>query len=95
MTKILYALDVWGPNQLITAMDTLRAADIADLLEQINPYDRGRLVRPYDCKFDGEILTKLQEGLPEEIIGLLKPGVLANASRNLETDDLWDLFQDF
>ena len=67
---------------------------IVDLLEQINPFDRGLLIRLYDREFDGEILTELQEGLLEEIIGLLKPDVFADAVRNFETDDVVDLVED-
>ncbi len=94
VAKILYALDVQDRDQLIASMDPLHPADIADLLEQINPYDRSRLIRLYDREFDGEILTELQEGLREEIIGLLRPDVLAEAVRDLETDDVVDLVED-
>ena len=94
VAKILHALDVQDRDQLIASMDPLHPADIADLLEQINPYDRSRLIRLYDREFDGEILTELQEGLREEIIGLLRPDVLTEAVRDLETDDVVDLVED-
>ena len=72
VAEILYALDARDRGQLITAMDPLHIADIADLLEQISSFDRSRLIRLYDREFDGETLTELQEGLREEIIDLLK-----------------------
>ena len=80
--------------QLISILGPLHAADIADLLEQISAYDRKRLVLLYDREFDGEILAELEEGVREDIIALLKPEVLAEAVRELESDDVVDILED-
>ena len=48
-------------DKLIELMEPLHPADIADLLEQINPHDRARLIRLYDKEFDGDILSELDE----------------------------------
>ena len=93
VAEILYTLDARDRGKLITAMDPLNPAHIADLLEQIKSFDRSRLIQLYDREFDGENLTELQEGLREEIIGLLKPKVFADLVRNLETDDVVDLVE--
>lgn len=94
VAAILYAVDVDDRERLVELMEPLHAADIADLLEQINSYDRGRLVRLYDREFDGEILSELEEGVREEIIGMLAPQVLAEAVRELDSDDVVDLVED-
>jgi magnesium transporter len=75
-------------------MEDLHAADIADLLEQINSYDRTRLIRLFGREFDGEILSELDESIREEVIATLNPTVLADAVRELETDDVVDLVED-
>ena len=93
LAKILYALDAGDRGQLIYAMDPLPHAGIAYLLEQINAFDLSRF-KLYDREFDGEILTELQDGLREAVIVLLKTDVLADAVRNIETDDLVDLIED-
>jgi magnesium transporter len=80
--------------QLISILGPLHAADIADLLEQISAYDRKRLVLLYDREFDGEILAELEEGVREDIIALLKPEVLAEAVRELESDDAVGILED-
>ena len=80
--------------QLISILGPLHAADIADLLEQISAYDRKRLVLLYDREFDGEILAELEEGVREDIIALLTPEVLAEAVRELESDDVVDILED-
>ncbi|WP_171173776.1 magnesium transporter [Ruegeria sp. HKCCD8929] len=94
VTAILYAVDVDDRDKLVELMEPLHPADIADLLEQINTFDRARLIRLYDREFDGEILSELEEGLREEVIGVLRPDVLAEAVRELESDDVVDLLED-
>ena len=94
VAKILYAVDIGDRDQLVALMEPLHAADIADLLEQINAFDRMRLIRLYDREFDGEILSELDEVIREEVIGILTPQVLAEAVRELDSDDVVDLLED-
>jgi magnesium transporter len=94
VAQILFVVDREDRDQLLALMEPLHAADIADLLEQINPYDRTRLVRLYGQEFDGEILSELDEALREDVIAALNPQVLAEAVRDLETDDVVDLIED-
>ena len=91
---ILYAVDIEDKVQLTELMEPLHAADIADLLEQINSFDRSRLLRLYDREFDGDILSELDEGIREEVISVLTPQVLADAVRDLDSDDVVDLVED-
>ena len=94
ISAILYAVEIEDRAKLTELMEPLHAADIADLLEQINPFDRARLIRLYDRAFDGEILTELEEGLREDVIAVLKPEVLVEAVRDLDSDDIVDLVED-
>ena len=90
----LYAVEVGDRQRLIDLLEPLHAADIADILEQINPFDRRRLVQLYDREFDGEILSELDESIREDVISVLKPDVLAEAVREMESDDIVDLVED-
>ncbi|MWD29552.1 magnesium transporter [Aquicoccus sp. SCR17] len=94
VSAILYAVETGDKDQLVELMEPLHAADIADLLEQINAYDRRRLIELYGREFDGDILSELDEGVREEIIPLLHPEVLADAVRELDSDDVVDLIED-
>ena len=94
MAHIIYCLDVEDRAQLIEVLEPLHPADIADALEQMNAYDRRRLVTLYDQEFAGDILTELDESIREEIMALLRPEVLAEAVRDLESDDVVDLLED-
>ena len=94
VATILHTVDRGDQQQLLTLMEPLHPADIADLLEQLNAHDRRRLVQLYGQEFDGDILSELDEGLREEIIAVLQPDVLAEAVRDLETADVVDLVED-
>ncbi len=94
VAAILYAVDVQDKDQLTKLMQPLHAADIADLLEQINAFDRAQLIHLYGHEFDGEILSELEESVREEVLPILHPQVLAEAVRDLETDDVVDLVED-
>ncbi|WP_372574258.1 magnesium transporter [Ruegeria jejuensis] len=94
VSAILYAVDVQDRDKLIELMEPLHPADIADLLEQINAHDRARLIRLYDKEFDGDILSELDDSVREEVINVLHPHVLAEAVRELESDDVVDLVED-
>lgn len=94
ISAILYTVEVQDRERLVGSMEPLHAADIADMLEQMNAYDRMRLIRLYDLEFDGDILTELDESIREEVIQILKPEVLADAVRELDSDDVVDLLED-
>ena len=94
VARMIYAVDIDDQALLLKEMAELHPADIADLLEQINAFDRRRLIELYGSEFDGDILSELDEGLRQEVIGLLPPEVLADAVRDLESDDVVDLVED-
>ncbi|WP_238364220.1 magnesium transporter [Mesobacterium pallidum] len=94
LAAILYAVEVQDREKLIELMEPLHAADIADMLEQVNAYDRRRLIELYGTEFDGEILSEVDESIREEVIAVLHPEVLAEAVRELDSDDVVDLLED-
>ncbi len=94
VARIIYAVDNADQALLWQELDPLHPADIADLLEQINAFDRRRLIELYGHEFDGDVLTELDESIREEVISILRPEVLAEAVRELESDDVVDLVED-
>jgi len=92
--RIMEAVEAEDRERLWSETEPLHAADIADLLEQIGSGDRRRLIALYGQEFDGDILSELDESIREEVIGLLQPQVLAEAVRELESDDVVDLVED-
>ena len=94
VSAILFAVETGNREQLVDLLEDMHAADIADLLEQVNAYDRRRLIQLYDREFDGEILSELEESLREDVISVLRPETLAEAVRDMESDDVVDLVED-
>ncbi|MEP1768674.1 MAG: magnesium transporter [Sulfitobacter sp.] len=94
VAAILYAVDIEDRDKLVELMEPLHAADIADLLEQINAFDRTRLIRLFGQEFDGEILSELDDSIRDEVIGILAPQVLQEAMRELDSDDVVDIVED-
>ncbi|MGH1451989.1 MAG: magnesium transporter [Paracoccaceae bacterium] len=94
VAAILFAVDAGDSARLTELMEPLHPADIADVLEQINAYDRRRLIELYGREFDGDILSEVDESIREEVISLLNPDVLADAVRELDSDDVVDLLED-
>jgi magnesium transporter len=91
----LKALVASGDVAAIDAlMEPLHAADIADLLEQVSDGERAAWLALWSKGIDGEVLSELDWGLREEVIGLLPEQVLADAVRELDSDDVVDLVED-
>ena len=94
VVAVLRALVAQNADALNTLLDPLHAADIADLLEQIDQRDRASLLRLWKGGMDGDILSELGDDLREEVIDSLGPAELADAVRDLESDDVVDLVED-
>ncbi len=94
IARIMEAVEEGDRPRLWAETEPLHAADIADLLEQISGGARRRLIALYGPEFDGDILSELDESIREEVIGLLHPEVLAEAVRELDSDDVVDLVED-
>ena len=82
----------------VTAIDALMAplhpADIADILEQVSEAERAAWLALWSRGIDGDVLSELDWGLREEVIALLPDDVLADAVRDLDSDDVVDLVED-
>jgi magnesium transporter len=94
VAAVLDAVEAGDATLLTALMEPLHAADIADLLEQISSADRRAVIALYGLEFDGEILSELDESIREDVIGMLSPQVLADAVRELDSDDVVDLLED-
>src|SRR5690606_7843512 len=92
--SIREAIDAGNAPAIDTLMEPLHAADIADVLEQIDPDERRDLVRLWSKGFDGDILSELDEAIREDVIEALPHEVLTEAVRELDSDDVVDLIED-
>lgn len=88
------ALDAEDPAQVAEVLEPLHPADIADLFEQIGAARLRSVLAVWTSDEIGAVLSELDEGLREEVIDALPRTVLADAVRELESDDVVDLVED-
>ncbi len=93
VSDVMEAVQAADPISIHALLDPLHPADIAHLLEQIDARDRRDLLTIWSGGVDGEVLSELDENLREEVIGQLAPSELADAVRDLESDDVVDLVE--
>jgi len=93
VSEVLAAVERDDGATLTELLDSMHAADVAHLLEQLDMRDRRALLTAWPGGLDGEILSELDEELREEVIDQLAPSELADAVRDLESDDVVDLVE--
>jgi magnesium transporter len=79
--------------RLHAILEPLHTADIADFLEQIDSGERREILLLAPDIVDGDVLSDLDEGLREEVVAFLPPEQLAEAVRELDSDDVVDLIE--
>ncbi len=93
VNDVMEAVREGGTDWVEALLEPLHPADVAHLLEQIDPRDRRDLLAVWQGGMDGDVLSELDEGLREEVIEQLAPADLAEAVRDLESDDVVDLVE--
>ena len=91
---VLAAVEAGDHDGLVALLEPLHEADVADLLEQISRTERQALVRLWGVELDGAVLSELEEGVRDEVVEALPDDILAEAVRELETDDVVYLAED-
>ncbi|KCV80964.1 magnesium transporter [Actibacterium atlanticum] len=81
-------------TRLAELLDPLHAADVADLLEQVDSGQRREILLLGVGHIDGDVLSELDESIREDVIEFLPDEHISEAVRDLETDDVVDLVED-
>ncbi|MBE0412513.1 magnesium transporter [Yoonia sp.] len=93
IAEVMDAVADDAPATIDALLEPLHPADIAHLLEQIDSRDRRALLTVWKGGMDGDILSELNEQIREEVIKQLAPSELAEAVRDLDSDDVVDLVE--
>ncbi|MDO5528526.1 MAG: magnesium transporter [Paracoccus sp. (in: a-proteobacteria)] len=88
------AIDAEDQARLDLLLDPLHPADIADIIEGLTPSRRSSFLGLWSGEIDGEILTEIDEAVREDVIDALPKAVLAEAVREMDSDDVVDLIED-
>ena len=91
---VISSLDLGDVDAVRDLIKPLHNADFADLLEQVGSTDRQRIIEALGSELDGEALPELDESVRDEILDYVEPGVLAEAVKVLDSDDLVYLVED-
>ena len=94
VSQVRHAITESDAGRLRQLLEDLHAADIADLLEQMDDGMRRETLLLAPETFDGEVLSELDESVREHILAYLPRDLLSNAVRVLESDDVVDLVED-
>src|SRR5512134_174617 len=81
-------------ESLRTIIAELHAADVADLLEQLDDDDREKFIEATRQDIEAETLTYLDEDVRDDVMEMLGPKEVAQAFTELETDDAVDILED-
>ncbi len=87
-------LDNYKYDKISSFLKNVHNADIAEILQNLDPVLRLSLLNIMGKNFDPEILTYLNDSLREEIIQTLDIKQLANNAKSLDIDDAVDLAED-
>ena len=87
-------LENYKYDNILSFLKDVHNADIAEILQNLDPVLRLSLLNIIDKDFDPEILTYLNDSVREEIIETLDIKQLANNAKSLDTDDAVDLAED-
>ncbi len=94
VSGVRLAIATGDADRLRELFEPLHPADIADLLEQLEGSERREILLLAGDLIDGEVLSELEEDLRESVIQFITPEQLAEAVRELESDDVVDLIED-
>ncbi len=81
------ALAARDPAAVAACCADLKAPDLADLIELLEPDERVDLIQTLGPNFDPEVLSELDESVRDQLSEALPNAVLAKAVAELETDD--------
>ncbi len=94
VSQVLQAVEADDHDRLAELFDPLHAADIADLIEQVDSSQRHDLIVLARGLIDGEVLSEIDEDIRDGVIESLGREQLADAVRELESDDVVDILED-
>ncbi|MEO0497888.1 MAG: magnesium transporter [Pseudomonadota bacterium] len=96
--ELLEALEVAirseGQDDVSAIVQPLHESELGDLIEDLKPELRPRLVEIMGDEFDFASLTEVEDGIRKEMLGELDNDIVAEAVQELESDDAVYILED-
>lgn len=89
--QIRDAIDNEDKSGLESLLEPMHAADVADVIENLSSTRRRAFISLWSGEIDGDILSEIDESVRDEIVELLPKSVLADAVREMDSDDIVEL----
>jgi magnesium transporter len=88
------ALDQENIELARDVIGSLHPSEIADVIESMPGYERDNLWQLIDSELEGDVLSHMQDSVRTEFLEQMHPDRLADATKNLDADDVADILQD-
>jgi len=92
--EVKEALDTGNADHIRETVAELHSADLADLIEQLKPKHRIRLLETAEDLFDPEVYSDLDEAVRDELVEEMEPAEIAELVTELEVDDAVHVLED-
>ena len=92
--KVQKAISTGNKRALVKIINSLRAADIADLIEYLNKDERIFVLNCFDPEGAGEVLMELEDPVKNSILNNLDTKTISEIVQELDSDDAADLVGD-
>jgi len=87
MRELTDAIDAADAARVATLTTDLRAPDVADILELLEPEQRVALIQLLGSRFDPDVLAEVDESVRDQLSEALSNDVLAKAVAQMDADD--------
>ena len=87
VAAISAALETGSADDVKALTHGLRAPDLADVIELLEPGERVKLIECLGADFDPEVMSELEETVRDQLVEALPNDVLAHVVTQLDTDD--------
>ncbi|MGF1502839.1 MAG: magnesium transporter [Paracoccaceae bacterium] len=88
VAAVYAAIDAGDRAGAAAALSELHAADIADLVEQMDASRRRAFLPTVWPEIGADFLVELEENIRDEVLSDIDPALLSEAARDLDSDDL-------
>ena len=92
--SVVAALEQRNEGRAYELVEPLHPADIADLLELLEPHQRRQLAAAITDLLTGEVIAELNDYVRDDMIEALAPEDVAEIAEQLDTDDAVQLLED-
>ena len=94
VANVLQALEAGRPKEVQEIAKGMHAADIADLIDRLDPAPRQQFIEIVQRQISPDFLAHLEDPIKDEVLRQLDPKIIAAAIARLDSDDAVYVLED-